>query len=86
MGRKRFKVALEVLSNMDGDPPDGEEEKLIKSYLENLNGIGEIKVIEVDRVGRPIRNSLTESLAFTEEAPTTKRAGVKGSRGSRRSR
>jgi len=47
MARKRYRVVLEVLSNMDGDPPDGEEEKLIKSYLEGVNGVGIIEVREI---------------------------------------
>ena len=77
MARRTYRVVLEVLSNMDGDPPEGAEEKLIKGYLESLGGIGNITVLEVERAGRPVSHSLSTSLAvspsWTPEAPTKTR-------------
>jgi hypothetical protein len=75
MARRRFRVVLEVLSNMDGDPPDGEEEKLIKSYLEGVAGIGIIEVREIGPADSPSAPSgvlrATRPTLWTEVAPPT---------------
>lgn len=67
MPRKRYRIILEVLSNMDGDPPQEREVGIIKSYLEGLHGIGNIEV----RVCEPILPA-TPSTWPAAEAPTLK--------------
>ena len=69
MPRKRYRIILEVLSNMDGDPPQEREVRILTNYLESLNGIGKIEVCSCE----PISPSPPPaSLTWASEAPTVK--------------
>lgn len=60
MGR-RFRVELELLSNMEGSADPLKEKEIIKSYLEGIAGVGVIRVTHLDQV----------SDSWLPEAPTT---------------
>jgi hypothetical protein len=52
---------------MDGDPPDGAEEKMIKDYLEGINGVG---IIEVQEVSQLVSATLPAPPSEDEIRPT----------------
>jgi hypothetical protein len=92
MARRTYRVVLEVLSNMDGDPPEGTEEKLIKEYLEGINGVGSIEVHDVCRAApeamlppppTPSEEEIHTTIPsppplWAEEAPTKTRKRKRG--------
>lgn len=70
MGSRRYRVVLDVQSNMEGNPTQEKEVEVIASYLEGVKGVGEIVVVSCEPVLKLSRPP--PSPTWEPEAPTTK--------------
>lgn len=69
MGRK-FRVVLEVVSNIEGAPSLDSEARIVSRYLESTLGVGKITVVQIDRISSDMKSGVIPISSWDPEPPT----------------